>query len=112
MKSRAMMMQMSVNGLTLDDFKPAMRLPPSKRVIQGIVPFLQSNKFNQITVWLEKEIDTGGELFGFYGVKAHTQVIEECLESLAVEHCLRLVGSLAMQPHQRGNQKTDHGIWK
>jgi len=50
-----MMMQMRVNGFTLDDFKPAVRLPPSKSVMQGIVPFLQKIKFKQIMVWLEKK---------------------------------------------------------
>jgi len=43
-KSRVIMMLISVNGFTLDDFKPAVRLPPSKRVMQGIVPFLKRVK--------------------------------------------------------------------
>ena len=39
--------------------------------------------------------------------KSRTLVIEESLGWHAVEHCLRLLGFSAMQPHRRGNQKTD-----
>lgn len=41
--------------------------------------------------------------------KAYTLVIEWSLGSLVVELRVLLLDSLAIQPHQRENQKTDHG---